>query len=145
MSKVQFSFCAGRWLYGFSKTAGKGDHILAELLAIKTGLSRCWEKGWKHIICESDCLEVTKVLPLEKEDHSHRHKHCGTIEDIRILLRKSWFTTIVHINRDANKVADRLASWNTTKADWDEDWDENWDIPPNNVLDLLMLDNLSIT
>nr|KYP54898.1 hypothetical protein KK1_001098 [Cajanus cajan] len=40
---------------------------------------RCWEKGWRYIICELDCLEITKVLSNREDGHSHQHKHNNLI------------------------------------------------------------------
>lgn len=35
----------GDWLSGFSSIEGPGDPLLAELLAVKNGLSHAWEEG----------------------------------------------------------------------------------------------------
>nr|KYP75537.1 Putative ribonuclease H protein At1g65750 family [Cajanus cajan] len=94
-----------RWLYGFTKFVGRDGHILAELLAIKEGLARCWDKGWKYIICESNCLEITEALSNGEVERNHCHKYNGILEDIHTLLRRNWCVKISHISRDANKVA----------------------------------------
>nr|KYP62772.1 Putative ribonuclease H protein At1g65750 family [Cajanus cajan] len=126
----------GKWIFGFSKNMGRGDHILAELYAIKLGLEICWNKGWRNIICETDCREAMKCII---EGNNLRHSHLEVIDEINHLRRKTWNTKINCINRETNKVADILAKKTCSGGDI------TWPSPPNEVIEQLTLDSMSIT
>src|ERR1044072_3864710 len=53
---------AGTWLFGFMSRHGHGDPLMAELAAIRQGLSLCWQRGIRKIQCESDCVQAIHVL-----------------------------------------------------------------------------------
>nr|KYP37746.1 Putative ribonuclease H protein At1g65750 family [Cajanus cajan] len=127
--------CNGKWLFGFSKHMGKGDHILAELLTIKIGLETCWNKGWRNIICEY-CQEVLKGII---EGDNPRHLHFEVIEEINHFRRRTWNTKLNCINREANKVADILARKTSSGGEL------TWMSPPNEVIEQIMFDCMGIT
>nr|KYP36592.1 hypothetical protein KK1_042284 [Cajanus cajan] len=52
----------GRWLGGFAISEIGGDPLRAELLAIKEGLSFCWNFGYKHVVCEADFIGAISTI-----------------------------------------------------------------------------------
>nr|KYP42933.1 Putative ribonuclease H protein At1g65750 family [Cajanus cajan] len=52
----------GRWLGGFASSEIGGDPLRAELLAIKEGLSFCWNFGYKQMVCEADCIDTISEI-----------------------------------------------------------------------------------
>jgi len=58
----------GRWIIGFSKTLGVGDHVLAEILAIEHGLQISWQHGFRAIDCECDHFtgsQLAEKMPIK--------------------------------------------------------------------------------
>lgn len=52
----------GEWLAGFSSNDGQGDALLAEILAVRNGLTLAWNLGVRKVICESDSLDTVSIL-----------------------------------------------------------------------------------
>lgn len=50
------------WLGGFSESSSSSYALFAELLSIKHGLLLTWDLGYHHVVCESDTLDVVKIL-----------------------------------------------------------------------------------
>ncbi|KAJ1408473.1 Ribonuclease H-like superfamily [Sesbania bispinosa] len=51
-----------KWLSGFMGFVGLGSPLEAELLAVLAALKFAWDKGWRNLILESDCLEVVNIF-----------------------------------------------------------------------------------
>ncbi|KAJ9181677.1 hypothetical protein P3X46_009781 [Hevea brasiliensis] len=49
---------SGNWIVGFSCHIGTSTNMLAELMAIRFGLSEAWQRGFRLVILESDSLEA---------------------------------------------------------------------------------------
>ena len=52
----------GDWLGVFCKSVAYVDIILVELWAMKEGLSLAWDRGYRDLICETDCHHAFKLL-----------------------------------------------------------------------------------
>ncbi|TKY68693.1 hypothetical protein E2542_SST04953 [Spatholobus suberectus] len=61
----------------YNWAVGAGDSILAELLAISIGLKYCWDKGYRTIVCETDCHNAASAINLGM--HPSRGKELGTL------------------------------------------------------------------
>nr|KYP72298.1 hypothetical protein KK1_004886 [Cajanus cajan] len=47
-----------RFMVGFFGSIGVSNNIHAELVAMWKGLALCWEHGYSHVYCQSNCLYV---------------------------------------------------------------------------------------
>lgn len=63
----------GDWIIGFSSNEGLGTVLLAELLAVKNGLTLAWKEGMRSVLCESDSLEVVQTLHDRKDYTCHAY------------------------------------------------------------------------
>ncbi|XP_057442373.1 uncharacterized protein LOC130734086 [Lotus japonicus] len=84
-----------------------GSPFCAEALALRDGLRLAWERGFRKIICESDSLEVVKVV-----QHGGRfdtHVHGQILSEIGELLNRKWRVELGWVAREGNMVADWLA------------------------------------
>ncbi|CAL0300233.1 unnamed protein product [Lupinus luteus] len=50
------------WISAISGNAHNGCHLHAELTAIEEALKHAWQLGYEDIVCQSNCLEVVKML-----------------------------------------------------------------------------------
>ncbi|KAJ8768128.1 hypothetical protein K2173_021068 [Erythroxylum novogranatense] len=96
----------GRWLIGFSGYIGHASILVAELQALRHGLTLAWDRGYRRIVVESDSQDVV-TLVLTSCPHSH--PMFLLVEDIRTLLARDWCCSLQHIFREANHCADFLA------------------------------------
>ncbi|KAF7826704.1 non-LTR retroelement reverse transcriptase-like [Senna tora] len=98
--------CYGNWLYGYSKSLGKGCSAYAELWSIYFGLSTAWDRGYKKVILESESSFVIKLI----QDVSFTaHPLKRLISCIRDFLIKDWQVELIHTLREGNYVAHSLA------------------------------------
>ncbi|KAJ1390584.1 Ribonuclease H-like superfamily [Sesbania bispinosa] len=91
-----------------------------------------WGKGLRKVICEFDSIEVVHFLHLDVILESIPFK--DLLLEIRNLMQKNWDIQLVHVLREANSVADRLAKGAVAMAD---DY-TFWDSPPADVLPFLV-------
>ena len=75
------------------------------------GLKWSWEFGVRHLILESDCLELVQDIEQYREMDGN-----GTneMEEILSLCRRAWDVQILWCNRERNSVADLLARYALT-------------------------------
>ncbi|KAL6512028.1 hypothetical protein OROGR_021625 [Orobanche gracilis] len=52
----------GPWLFGLVGHSRGGTPFVAESLALLHGLKIAWSKGYRSIICETDCAELVKAV-----------------------------------------------------------------------------------
>ncbi|KAK8598482.1 hypothetical protein V6N13_094451 [Hibiscus sabdariffa] len=95
----------GRWVRGFARSVGVCSPIESELWAVHEGLVQAWALGLRRVVVEVDSLTVLRLM-------LHRN---GTEVPMTIvlhifeLLNRDWLIKFVHVYREANAVADRLA------------------------------------
>lgn len=107
----------GRWLFGFSSMMRPGDHILAELSAIKAGIMNFWVKGYYCVVCATNSWEVFHILHVWNEDTVIQiHQYKDILPDIHSYLQRGWQCILIHISRDINNFADLLANWASHRA-----------------------------
>lgn len=106
---------SGEWIVGLSAFEGSGDAFLAELIAVKKGLSLAWDEGHRRIWCESDSLDA--IISLQHRDRRKYHKYTFVIEDILSLLKRQWHVEFEHIFRESNTCADFLAQHGTSQVE----------------------------
>ena len=52
----------GSWIIGYSRHIGRADNLIVELLAVRKSLQIAWNLGYRHMVCEVDCLEVIQLV-----------------------------------------------------------------------------------
>ncbi|KAF7834439.1 WEB family protein [Senna tora] len=95
-----------RWVMGFAKNLGKGNVLLAEMWGIRMGLQIARNNGLSNITIETDSLAAIKLI---KGNTSESHPLYAITEDIKRMLFSNGSMNLVHIPRNANKVADTMA------------------------------------
>ncbi|KAF7827153.1 putative ribonuclease H protein At1g65750 family [Senna tora] len=98
--------CSGAWLQGFICNIGTCRVVDSELRGILEGLNVAWNHG-----CRKVCIETDSQLAVNMVANGVEETHCATplVERIRRYLKRRWIVEIMHIYREANKVADFLA------------------------------------
>ncbi|TKY74205.1 hypothetical protein E2542_SST02965 [Spatholobus suberectus] len=98
----------------------------AELLAIREGLQSAWERGYRVLTCDTDCLAAAASVK-DKHDESNRlYIHIYVIREIRYLMRRDWQMYLQLDPRESNMVAHTLAGWGAR----DPFLIEQWSNPP---------------
>lgn len=111
----------GDWLGGFSSSEGKGDILLAELLAVKHGIMLAWHKGFKNVILESDSMDLVNLM--NDRRFGQFHVYATLVGEIKRLLQCDWIMKIMHVYRDANICADTLAKHGNLHCDGMKTWE----------------------
>ncbi|KAJ7950371.1 Ribonuclease H protein [Quillaja saponaria] len=96
---------------GFSLNLGYGNIMLAELNAIRHGLSLAWNMGYRLLHIESDSKEA--VSSIHYADVG-THPMGSLILDYRFLMSREWSCTLTHCYRKTNFSADHLAKLGQT-------------------------------
>ncbi|KAL4312838.1 hypothetical protein GQ457_01G036830 [Hibiscus cannabinus] len=94
-----------KWLFGFTRFAGRCETLLAELWAIHDGLLHAWELGYRCVEVESDCLDAVKIAMARSKTLDRSALVCS----IHRLLSNDWCVVVTHVDRECNGVADALA------------------------------------
>ena len=101
----------GNWLVGFSLHLGISSNNMAELVAVRQGLTLAWDMGFKFIQLELD--SITVVHWLTGMCVTYLPHMIPLICDCRNLMDREWEIQVLHIYREANDCADVLAKWGT--------------------------------
>nr|KYP57109.1 Putative ribonuclease H protein At1g65750 family [Cajanus cajan] len=96
----------GLFMVGFYGSIGISNNIHAELVAMWRGLTLCWERGYSHVCCQSDCLYVVQLL---QQESSHYHRYAVLLDKIKELISRHWTCQVIHILREGNFCADFFA------------------------------------
>jgi len=94
------------WIAGFTHFANGGDELLVELRAIQFGIAACYDLGYTHFICESDCLKAIDLI-LNVTNVS-LHVYVYVLLEIPDVLHHGTIN-LVHIPREQNICADFMA------------------------------------
>ncbi|KAL6530866.1 hypothetical protein OROGR_014726 [Orobanche gracilis] len=52
----------GHWILGFASQTWGGTAFMAEITALRDGLEMVWNRGYRHVIFETDCEEILQAL-----------------------------------------------------------------------------------
>ncbi|WCJ20597.1 LINE-1 retrotransposable element ORF2 protein [Euphorbia peplus] len=96
----------GKWCSGFVHNIGKGSSFEAKLWGVLSGLKLAIDLRINKLMVEADCMEVVNMINNECPMH---HPSRILIRNIQRLLSKFEAVQIIHIHREGNRVADRLA------------------------------------
>ncbi|KAL8151867.1 hypothetical protein V2J09_021675 [Rumex salicifolius] len=97
----------GRWMGGFVKNIGVCSVPCAELWDIYHGLELAWESGCKFVIVESD--SSTTITFMNRRVSVH-HPLSSLVLACQSFISRNWVVQFRHCYREANRVADHLAS-----------------------------------
>lgn len=97
----------GLWVLGFARKIGWCSNLLAELHGIRDGLLLARDRGLLPLLLESDSQLAIDLL---QRDDVGAHPYRTIIHDCRDLLLSLGVVSLSHVYREANFVADFLAS-----------------------------------
>lgn len=97
----------GDWCGGFAFNIGRCGATLAELWGVYYGLVMAWERGIRRLELEVDSAEVVEFL---KTGIGEAHPLSFLVRMCHGFLRKDWEVHVVHVYREANRLADGLAA-----------------------------------
>ncbi|CAN1744021.1 Putative ribonuclease H protein At1g65750 [Linum perenne] len=97
---------SGHRLAVFSSNLGSCTIIRAELRAAAIGLELAWGMHARKVNIQIDSNAAVLAICGQQQDDS-RHSHI--LQQIRDLLNREWVTSVSHIFREGNSVADILA------------------------------------
>lgn len=98
----------GQWVGGFVHNIGHCTVPKAELWGILGGLSLAWDRGFRKVILESDSQLVVNML---SKPIATCHPLSSLVLQYNGFLRWNWSIQIHHVFREANFVADSLATF----------------------------------
>lgn len=98
----------GAWMGGFVHNVGLCSVPMAELWGIVSGLQFAWDQGFRRV-----CLETNSNLAIQLLDKPVEQGHplSSLVVMARSFLRRDWDIQFCHVYREANRVADDLASF----------------------------------
>ncbi|KAK8554229.1 hypothetical protein V6N12_031198 [Hibiscus sabdariffa] len=97
----------GDWVVGFTRPVGRCSVLVAELWTLHDMLHCAWNRGFRKVLIESDCLEVIRIL----QQTSPSLSSTGLVASILCLTEYDWELVIRHVLRESNALADRLSKW----------------------------------
>lgn len=125
--------CEGRWIVGFTTNIGRASSFTAELWGFREGLIVARQRGFTHLIAESDSETLVNII----DKNSVSGSLVSTmVADCKALTRQFQEFRIRHTLREGNQCADFLANlghqsaWGTTLLDH----------PPDGLITLLIRD-----
>ncbi|CAN1779180.1 Putative ribonuclease H protein At1g65750 [Linum perenne] len=84
----------GSWVAGFTNCIGRGSALLAELTALRDGLTLVWILGYREVQVESDCTEVVELVEsIDLQNHPQAVIGSG----IQEILRRNWKCSLKHV------------------------------------------------
>ncbi|CAI0550388.1 unnamed protein product [Linum tenue] len=96
----------GRLIRAFTANLGGGSITRAELMGICIGLRIAWEEGVRKVEVHSDSKAALALIQSAPEGSSHYNR---VVQICRLIVRE-WQINLKHVFREANVVADHLAS-----------------------------------
>lgn len=108
----------GEWIMGFSQKLNVLLPVRTELIAIREGLTLCWELGIRQLVLESDAKQAVDGILAKELVYG-----CNAImKDIADLLSRDWEVVIKHIYREGNQCADLMARIGLQQSDLVRCW-----------------------
>jgi ribonuclease HI len=127
----------GNWITGFSKYIGITSAFNAELWGVYNGLCLAKRNGLQNIELQIDSMIVVRTLSGDRlGDNGGR----SLVRRIRSLFQDGWNIKIRHVYREANRVADALATLGCQ-----QDACNLFEAPPLGVDQLCSFDSSGVT
>ncbi|GMJ04404.1 hypothetical protein HRI_004109600 [Hibiscus trionum] len=124
----------GAWIYGFGRCVGCCSVLMVELWAAYESLKHAWDYGCRFVDFETDNTMVAGILNMRTDVLSEN----GLVQRLRDLMGHDWDSSVRYVPRDANMVADKMAS---LAHDWSF-CGKTWFRPPPEV-EVLVLDDIT--
>nr|XP_023878038.1 uncharacterized protein LOC111990496 [Quercus suber] len=96
----------GRWLVGFARKIGITSSFLAELWALRDGLSLCVSRGFAAVEVELDAKSIVDAI--SNPEYANIFAS-SLMEDCRHMVKQVPQIRFKHCFREANRCADALA------------------------------------
>jgi ribonuclease HI len=98
----------GVFIFGFSYNSGACTITTAELWAILKGLQLAKDRRFMYIEIESDSTSAVSMI---SNGCGLRHPYFSLVYQIKDILREMSSWSIIHVNREANQIADYFAKY----------------------------------
>nr|XP_023896924.1 uncharacterized protein LOC112008814 [Quercus suber] len=96
----------GNWLFGFSRKIGITTSFVAELWAVREGLSLCLHKNFPAVVLELDAKSIYDVLTNPNQSNNIIS---AILDDCRQMMVHFPQIRVRHCYREVNRCADKLA------------------------------------
>ncbi|XP_057457065.1 uncharacterized protein LOC130747971 [Lotus japonicus] len=96
-----------RWVIGCYSRVDGGNAFKAEALALRGVLQLAWDKGFRQVICDVDCVDLVKIVV--DPEAVQLHTEFLVLYSIRQLISMEWDVKLNDVHRDSNAIADYLA------------------------------------
>lgn len=96
----------GVWVCGFSKKIGTTTSFMAELWAVRDGLSLCLQRNFPAVVLELDAKSICEVLV---NPNQANNVVSAILDDCRQMMIQIPQIRVNHCYREANRCADKLA------------------------------------
>ncbi|CAI0399883.1 unnamed protein product [Linum tenue] len=93
-------------MVAYSVNLGGGSITSAQLAGIAHGLQIAWGRGCRKVALQTDSSTAISLI----QSANTTHPHHTLVDFIRRLLEREWEVSVSHVFREANFVADHLAS-----------------------------------
>ncbi|CAL1355372.1 unnamed protein product [Linum trigynum] len=100
----------GRFVIAYAVNLGGGSVTSAELAGIAHGLQLAWDRGHRQVIVQTDSSTALAIIQAADIWHHNGIAHHTMVSYIRSLLARDWEVSLGHVFREANFVADHVAS-----------------------------------
>ena len=94
------------WIRGYSRSIGYTTSVMAELWALRDGLSLAIQLGIRNLEVELDAKVIVEML---NNANSSNKKFSPLLLDYRALIASLSQVQVAHVFREANRCADYLA------------------------------------
>ncbi|CAL0315263.1 unnamed protein product [Lupinus luteus] len=128
---------SGTWLLGFAQKLDPCYEVhMTEIVAILKGVELAWEMKVKKLVVESD---LESAVSMVENGVRANHPQYTIISSIKKLLSDpKWEVKVVHIPREANRVANKLAR---DSRDLSSEYMRKYPYPPTSCSTLVQEDS----
>ncbi|KAJ1425933.1 Ribonuclease H domain [Sesbania bispinosa] len=97
----------GKFISAYIHYLPNSSPLEAELLGILKGLLHAWNNSFRKLIVEVDSMHAIQIIG---RGCSPMYPYFKVVQEIQLLLRRSWTMHIQHVMREANHPAHMLAT-----------------------------------
>ncbi|KAJ1432191.1 Ribonuclease H domain [Sesbania bispinosa] len=106
----------GNFIFAYIHYLPNSSPLKAELLGILKGLLHAWNNSFRKLIVEVDSMHAIQIID---RGCSPMHPYLKVVQEIQLLLRRSWTVHIQHVMREANQPAHMLATHGLNQINYD--------------------------
>ena len=101
----------GKWVIGYARKIGTANSLLAELWALRDGLSLCLQAHVQAVVIEMDAKVIVDAFSFQSNSNVITF---SLMVDCRHLATQIPQVSFRHVNREGNRCADQLAKLGTS-------------------------------